>query len=923
MTAQKKKYDVGILGWWYGKNYGSILTYYGLNRAIVDLGYSVLMVHETLGYNGWRVSWPDDIISMNFARRMGYNTTKQQHYSKMPALNDEAEAFVVGSDQLWNPLIGRVNDDLFLDFVGPENKRVAYSTSFGNRSTGKFKPEFIEKQTQNLKKFDAISVREGYAVNIAKEVFGVEAQQMIDPVFLLPKENYEALADQATTKMDGDYLAVFYLDPNPEKRRVAEALAQKLGLRKIVVIPNPDGGKGMSQKVFEGADVTILEEDSPENFLSAYKNSRYVITDSFHGTAFAVMFQKPFSSIYNTHRGIDRFKNLLGLLGFGDSRRVLETDTAEIIAQNKNISFDVPFSVAQKNIDTERKRALIWLKEALAPKGKTRAAGASSAVAAKGAVAVPGRDVARQAKAATRKAMQSDFLTLSLRKVKWAATRLVQRARPLKSSGSVSRPQFVANNACWTSYAASDSTRLLVEMGAGEKGNLIWTEAPVALEKGARYRLSMSWSLRTSANVVTLNLRNAENKVFQAIGHIAVGEKRNIRRTDVVDFVAPYGGAVQIMLGASQFTGAEPGADVFEIALSKLVTTAGKAPEEVVDLAVPVKMRSMEKILEDVRTDPRVTAWQRLVEQAVPDAGLLLGAEMKAYTYNKVGGPADLIAFPKTIDAFKQLLAVSAQHRIPVTVLGLCTNVLVRDGGLRGLVISTKHLDGMTLQGDRFTASCGAGLTEAAFFLMEHGKACLEWAAGIPGTIGGAVFMNAGTNISDMRRSLESVTFIDGNLNLSTLNVAEISWGKRYSSFQDRKDWIVLQASFRVTNGDKESLRKEMMQTINKRASHFPLDLPNHGSTFKWWRAPRLISQSGLVGVKIGGAQVSTKQPGFFVNLGSATASDYEALINLTIAKVYEKSGFLMEPEVEIIGERPHRYERYAQSAQQPGLDQR
>ena len=228
MNFRKKKYDVGILGWWYGKNYGSILTYYGLNRAIEGLGHSVLMVHETLGYNGYRVKWRDSILSMEFARRVGYKYTQQYHYSELPRLNEDVSAFVVGSDQLWNPLIGRVNDDLFLDFVSAENRRIAYGTSFGNRGIAKFKPDFIEKHSANLKKFNAISVREAYAVNTAKVVFGVEATQVVDPVFLLPRAHYEALADKAPLKLSGEYLAVFLLDPTPEKREVALAVADKL-----------------------------------------------------------------------------------------------------------------------------------------------------------------------------------------------------------------------------------------------------------------------------------------------------------------------------------------------------------------------------------------------------------------------------------------------------------------------------------------------------------------------------------------------------------------------------------------------------------------------------------------------------------------------------------------------------------------------
>lgn len=245
------------------KNYGSILTYYGLNRAIESLGFNVLMVHEPTGYNGYRVNWPDDILSMQFARRAGYNYTQQVHYSQLPSLNDDVDTFVVGSDQLWNPLIGRVNDDLFLNFVSPENRRVAYATSFGNRGIAKFKPEFIDRQSPNLQQFNAISVREKYAVNTARDVFGVHADLVVDPVFLLPREHYQTLAQQATATVSGDYLAVFFLDPSPEKISVAETIADKLGLKRIVVIPNPDGGRKLVSQLFQGDRFAVLSSDSP------------------------------------------------------------------------------------------------------------------------------------------------------------------------------------------------------------------------------------------------------------------------------------------------------------------------------------------------------------------------------------------------------------------------------------------------------------------------------------------------------------------------------------------------------------------------------------------------------------------------------------------------------------------------------------
>ena len=371
MLNQCKQYDVGILGWWYGKNYGSVMTYYALNRAVSRLGHNVLMVHEALGYNGYRVTWPDDIFSMQFAKRVGYNHTRQVHFSELGMLNSQVDTFLVGSDQLWNPHIGRANDDLFLDFASQENRRIAFGTSFGNRDTKKFKPDFIAKHSKNLQKFDAISVREDYAVDIARSVFGVNALQVVDPVFLLSARDYEELAQSATIKPQGDYLAVFFLDPDPDKKNVALAIAEKLGLNKIVVIPNPDKGLDAANDIFAGDGIEILEESSPENWLRAYKNSKYIVTDSFHGSAFAAIFEKPFSSIYNTKRGADRFMNLMRLLGFGEKRRVRENATREDIFSNENVSLQLDYAETRKLLQAEQKKSFDWLKAALKETSKS------------------------------------------------------------------------------------------------------------------------------------------------------------------------------------------------------------------------------------------------------------------------------------------------------------------------------------------------------------------------------------------------------------------------------------------------------------------------------------------------------------------------------------------------------------------------
>lgn len=572
MNARTNKtYDVGILGWWYGKNYGSILTYYGLNRAIEGLGHKVLMVHETLGYNGFRVQWPLDILSIEFARRVGYEFTEQRHFSRMAQLNEDVATFVVGSDQLWNPLIGRVNDDLFLDFVGPDNRRVAYATSFGNKGTSKFKPDFIEKHSANLQKFTGISVRESYAVETARDVFGVDAMQVVDPVFLLPTQDYEKLAQQATVKVSGDYLAVFFLDPTPEKKAAALAIADKLGLARIVVIPNPDGGNKLSRQLFTEDRFEILPEDSPENFLHTYSKARYVVTDSFHGTAFSVIFGKPFSSIYNTHRGADRFKSLLEALGFGEDRRVFETDIDKTITANPNVSFQIDFTKANDYITTGRQMSLNWLQDALAPQ-------------------------------------PAGFL-------KGIKDRYQSLIAPVAKSDTAQadKPLFTANNDVWQVAAVKNATGLSVSPGGAVRGNLVWTDLPAPLRRQRAYRLTLRWMVRTSGRAVNLHVRNPDTGAFRVIGTVPIKGKVNAWRTDSVDFLVPEDGFSQLMLGAVHFTGDKAGADIASIAVVEIETAqvnAGKKEPTHAERSLELALKDNDRF---VTTHARSTATRGIV----------------------------------------------------------------------------------------------------------------------------------------------------------------------------------------------------------------------------------------------------------------------------------------------------------------------
>lgn len=517
MNAPLKSYDVAVLGWWYGKNYGSILTYYGLNRAIDSLGHSVLMVHEPLGYNGFRVDWPDDILSMEFARRIGYHYTEQAHFSELPKLNERAKTFVVGSDQLWNPLIGRVNDDLFLDFVGPDNNRVAYATSFGNKGTDKFKAAFIGKHSENLQAFKAISVREEYAIDVARNVFGVGAQLVVDPVFLLPRDHYAELADQGTVDTSGDYITVFFLDPDAEKVSAARKVADKLGFDTIRVVPNPDKGREEAEALWaDEPRAQLMTEDGPENFLRTYRDSAYVVTDSYHGSCFAAIFDKPFSSIYNTKRGADRFANLMNHFGLGESRRIHADDTAEKINDNPNVTRDIDLSAAREYMSSGRDRSLAWLKTALDPEVEQSA------------------------------------------------------ALPPLARYESTNPTFTASSRAWKITQRKGSSRLTVRRGGAERGNMIWTDLPSAPLEGHAYRLRIDWTPKTSAKSANVHLRNPETGTFRVIGKVKGSITKAVPRVDVVTFRAVKPGFSQLMFGALHFTGSGAGAEVRSLVLEEV-----------------------------------------------------------------------------------------------------------------------------------------------------------------------------------------------------------------------------------------------------------------------------------------------------------------------------------------------------------------
>ena len=284
---------------------------------------------------------------------------------------------------------------------------------------------------------------------------------------------------------------------------------------------------------------------------------------------------------------------------------------------------------------------------------------------------------------------------------------------------------------------------------------------------------------------------------------------------------------------------------------------------------------------------------------------VLQHADMRQYTTLKLGGPADWLAFPRSAAEIAELFAEAGAAGLPVTVIGHGSNVLVLDGGIRGLVIRIdKNMKNIRREGNRLTAAAGAMLGAVAGFAAENGLTGLEFASGIPGTVGGAVTMNAGAYGGEMK---DVVVRVDGILPDGTemsLNGEEMQFGYRRSAVKDL-NLIVTEVTMELAEGDPAAIRAKMSELNRQRAEKQPLDVPSAGSTFKrpeGFYAAALIDQCGLKGYSVGGAQVSMKHAGFLVNSGDSSR-DYLELVRTVQRIVRERAGVELEPEIRIIGE--------------------
>lgn len=353
----KKHYDICIAGFWYGSNYGSLLNGYAMYRVLKDYGKEVLMLQKPgatendeeikTGHNVEFVKKyydPEDISPV-------------LPYTRLEELNDICDCFCAGSDQIWNYNLS-FHENLYLPFVKPEKKLISFSTSFGHKRD-KTPDEAKPRIKEYFQRYNAISVREQFDVDILKSNYGVKSTLLFEPVFCIDKTYYNKLAANAKFHEEEPYLLTYILDPTPEKREAILYYGEKSGLKVVNML---NGVKEVWQKNKERLNLpNVIENVEAEDFLKAFMHASYVITDSFHGSAFSIIFNKPFLAIGNYGRGYERFVDLLGRLELLD----------RLIEDPKNIPLDEnylkPLSYVKTNkiIERESRRTVNWIKNVI------------------------------------------------------------------------------------------------------------------------------------------------------------------------------------------------------------------------------------------------------------------------------------------------------------------------------------------------------------------------------------------------------------------------------------------------------------------------------------------------------------------------------------------------------------------------------
>lgn len=280
---------------------------------------------------------------------------------------------------------------------------------------------------------------------------------------------------------------------------------------------------------------------------------------------------------------------------------------------------------------------------------------------------------------------------------------------------------------------------------------------------------------------------------------------------------------------------------------------------------------------------------------------------MSRHTTFRIGGRADLLVEPTTVEQAETVIELLKQRKLPYVVIGNGSNLLVGDQGIRGVVVKFgNEFSACEVQGSVLIAQSGIKLSRLAKVALDNSLTGLEFAAGIPGTLGGAIFMNAGAYGGEMEQVVTEVTFLDEEGVQKTVTGKECGFGYRTSIFTRMPDCVILGCKIALKAGDAAAIKAVMEDLAERRASKQPLNYPSAGSTFKRPEghfAGKLIQDAGLMGFRVGGASVSVKHAGFVVNDQGATALEVRELIHQVQAKVEEQFGVLLEPEIKFIGE--------------------
>ncbi|MCL2470344.1 MAG: 2-succinyl-5-enolpyruvyl-6-hydroxy-3-cyclohexene-1-carboxylic-acid synthase [Propionibacteriaceae bacterium] len=343
-------YDVALVGVGTGANYGSALSYFAIVETIQSMGKSVLLINK-IGTSSSDREASNDNPSLAFARQ-NVAVSSSFSFDDIHQVNDMAETFVVGTDQVWNYGISRgFRDSFYLDFVDASKRKISIASSFGHPID--FVPDDVRPRLDKLfKRFNAISVREYSAVDLMKSKYGLTPTQILEPIFYVSNDRYFELAQKATVLTAQPYLLSYLLDKTDEKQQAVEAMANKLGLE---IRELPDGMAAVQTR----AEALF----TPNDVLQLFKNASYVITDSFHGTSFSIKFNKNFVSFVNRRRGVTRFDTIFNIIG-DESRKVY--NPVDVTSDVSKFIDGFDYSTINESIRNEVSRAKNWIREALA-----------------------------------------------------------------------------------------------------------------------------------------------------------------------------------------------------------------------------------------------------------------------------------------------------------------------------------------------------------------------------------------------------------------------------------------------------------------------------------------------------------------------------------------------------------------------------